>query len=151
MSLTAQQLGLSLTVKDFPRSLKWYTEVLGFKKMRDFERDGRITGAALKAGDVELSLNQDDGKKGKDRVLGQGFSIRITTTSSIDDIAAAVKKAGGKLDSDPADMPWGARIFGITDPDGYKLVASSPRKSFGVAPSRVPPSNPFRGLETTSL
>jgi uncharacterized glyoxalase superfamily protein PhnB len=129
MTLLAQQLGLSLTVKDFPRSLKWYTEVLGFTKSRDFERDGRVTGAALKAGDVELSLNQDDGKKGKDRALGQGFSIRIVTNQSIDDIATKVKKAGGKLDSEPADMPWGARIFGITDPDGYKLVISSPRRS----------------------
>jgi len=128
MPLLAQQLGLSLTVKDFPRSLKWYTEVLGFTKARDFERDGRVTGAALRAGDVELSLNQDDGKKGKDRALGQGFSIRITTNSSIDAVAASVTKAGGKLDSEPADMPWGARIFAITDPDGYKLVISSPRK-----------------------
>jgi len=121
-------LGLSLTVKDFPRSLAWYTEVLGFTKARDFVRDGVVTGAALTAGDVEISINQDDGKKGKDRALGQGFSIRLTTEQSIDDVAARVKDAGGNLDSEPADMPWGARIFTITDPDGYRLVVSSPRR-----------------------
>ena len=124
----ARSLGLSLTVKDFPRSLAWYTEVLGFTKARDFVRDGVVTGAALTAGDVEISINQDDGKKGKDRALGQGFSIRLTTEQSIDDVAARVKDAGGNLDSEPADMPWGARIFTITDPDGYRLVVSSPRR-----------------------
>jgi len=121
-------LGLSLTVKDFPRSLAWYTEVLGFTKARDFVREGVVTGAALTAGDVEISINQDDGKKGKDRVLGQGFSIRLTTEQSVDDVAARVKEAGGQLESEPADMPWGARIFVTTDPDGYRLVVSSPRR-----------------------
>ncbi len=124
----ARSLGISLTVKDFPVSLAWYTEVLGFTKTRDFVRDGVVTGAALMAGDVEVSINQDDGKKGKDRVLGQGISMRLTTDESIDDVAARVRAAGGTLDSEPADMPWGARIFAITDPSGYKLVVSSPRK-----------------------
>jgi lactoylglutathione lyase len=124
----ATALGLSLTVKDLARSLKFYTSVLGFAKMRDFERDGVVTGAALRAGDVEISLNQDDGKKGKDRALGQGFSMRLTTEQSIDAIAARVKAAGGKLESEPADMPWGSRIFVIVDPDSYRWVVSSPRK-----------------------
>jgi len=124
----ARSLGISLTVKDFPVSLAWYTEVLGFTKTRDFVRDGVVTGAALMAGDVEVSINQDDGKKGKDRVLGQGISMRLTTDESIDDVAARVKKGGGKLEAEPADMPWGARIFVITDPDGYRFVVSSPRK-----------------------
>lgn len=125
---SARSLGLALTVKDLPMSLRWYTEVFGFTKVRDLVREGVVTGAALTAGDVEISINQDDGKKGKDRVLGQGFSIRLTTEQRIDDVAACVKAAGGKLDSEPADMPWGARIFAITDPDGYKLVVSSQRK-----------------------
>ena len=126
-ALHVRALGLSLTVKDLPRSIIWYTEVLGFAKMRDFERDGVVRGAALSAGEAEISLSQDDGKKG-DRTLGQGFSVRLTTQQSIDDIAARVKAAGGRLDSEPTDMPWGARIFALTDPDGYKLVVSSPRR-----------------------
>lgn len=130
-SFNARSIGLSLTVKDLTKSLKWYTDVLGFTKTRDFERDGVVMGAALVAGDAELSINQDDGKKGKDRPLGQGFSIRFITDQSIDEVAARVKAAGGHLDAEPADMPWGSRILALTDPNGYKLVVSSPRKPQG--------------------
>lgn len=127
-SFRAKALAVSLTVRDLARSLRWYIDVLGFHKARDFERDGKVTGAALVAGDVEISINQDDGKKGKDRALGVGFSMRLTTEQSIDDVAARVKAAGGTLESEPADMPWGARIFVILDPDGYRFVISTPRR-----------------------
>jgi uncharacterized glyoxalase superfamily protein PhnB len=32
------------------------------------------------------------------------------------------------LETEPADMPWGARVFRLVDPDGYKLSISSERK-----------------------
>jgi uncharacterized glyoxalase superfamily protein PhnB len=126
-SFRARTVSFSLTVKDFPKSLAWYTNVIGFIVDRNYEREGKIVGARLKAGDVEFSLNQDDGKKGADRVVGQGFSLMFMTAQNVDEIAARIKRLGGTLDSEPADMPWGARIFRITDPDGYKLVFSSER------------------------
>ncbi len=127
-SFRARAISVSLTAKNFEKSLKWYTDVLGFTLDRKYERDGKVVGAAIKAGDVTISLNQDDGKKGTDRIVGQGFSMMFTTTQSVDDVAARVKAAGGTLDMEPADMPWGARIFTLTDPDGYKLVVTSERK-----------------------
>jgi uncharacterized glyoxalase superfamily protein PhnB len=81
---------------------------------------------ALKAGDVQISINQDDGAKGWDRVKGEGFSLRITTDQSVDEIAKRIKELGGTLDSEPADMPWGVRMFRLRDPDGFKLAISSP-------------------------
>ncbi len=127
-SFRARAISVSLTAKNFEKSLKWYTEVLGFTLDRPYERDGKVVGAAIKAGDVTISLNQDDGKKGTDRIVGQGFSMMFTTTQSVDAVAARVKAAGGTIDMEPADMPWGARIFTLTDPDGYKLVVTSERK-----------------------
>jgi uncharacterized glyoxalase superfamily protein PhnB len=127
-SFRARSLSVSLTAKNFEKSLAWYTAILGFTLDRKYEREGKVVGAAIKAGDVTISLNQDDGKKGTDRVVGQGFSMMFTTAQSVDEVAARIKAAGGTLDSDPADMPWGARIFRLTDPDGYKLVVSSERK-----------------------
>lgn len=127
-SFRARSISVSLTAKNFEKSLKWYTEVLGFTLDRNYEREGKVVGAAIKAGDVTISLNQDDGKKGTDRIVGQGFSMMFTTTQSVDAVAARVKAAGGTIDMEPADMPWGARIFTLTDPDGFKLVVTSERK-----------------------
>lgn len=113
---------VSITVKDIHKSLAWYHDVVGFGVERSVDRDGKPVFVALKAGDVRLSLNQDDGAKGWDRIKGLGFSINIWTTEDIDAIAHRITASGGKLDSAPVDAPWGARFFRLTDPDGFKLA-----------------------------
>jgi len=42
------------------------------------------------------------------------------------DLAARIKAAGGALLDEPADRPWGARMFQFKDPDGSKLGVSTP-------------------------
>jgi len=125
-SFQAQRLAASLTVKDLQKSITWYTEVLGFAIDRRIERDGKLRGVALKAGDVRLSINQDDGAKGWDRIKGQGFSLSITTDQSVDEIANRIKSHGYSLDLEPTDMPWGSRAIRVYDPDGFKLSISKP-------------------------
>jgi uncharacterized glyoxalase superfamily protein PhnB len=124
-SLNGTVFAVSLTVKDITKSLAWYQDVMGFMVDRKIERDGILRSVALKAGEVRLSINQDDGAKGWDRVKGEGFSLRITTDQNVDEIAARIKEHGGTLDSEPADMPWGVRLFRLKDPDGYKLSISA--------------------------
>ena len=124
--LLAQSLDASLTVADVRRSLAWYRDVLGFAVDREFERDGRLFAASLRAGTIRILLTQDDGAKGLDRVKGEGFSLQITTAQDIDALASHAKRAGAVLDSEPADA-WGVRVFRLRDPDGFRLVFSSPR------------------------
>ena len=124
-TLSATALGASLTVKDLRKSLAWYRDVVGFSVDREIERDGQLRGVALRAGSVRVLINQDDGAKGLDRAKGEGFSLMFTTTQSIDAVANGIKERGGTLATEPADMPWGARVFRLVDPDGYKLVISS--------------------------
>lgn len=125
----ARSLGASLTVKDLERSLAWYHGVVGFAIDQRMERDGQLRAVAVRAGDVRLLLNQDDGAKGWDRAKGEGFSLMITTAQDIDGIAARIRAGGGTLDSEPADMPWGARAFRVRDPDGFRIAFTSPRPS----------------------
>jgi uncharacterized glyoxalase superfamily protein PhnB len=99
--------------------------VVGFTVDRRYEREGKLRAVALKAGDVRLLIGQDDGAKGWDRVKGEGFSLQITTDQNVDEIANRIRELGGTLESEPADMPWGARVFRLQDPDGFKLVISS--------------------------
>ncbi|MSR22443.1 MAG: VOC family protein [Gemmatimonadetes bacterium] len=133
-SLRAHSLSASLTVKDLQKSLTWYHEVVGFTIDQRYEREGTLRAVALKAGDVRILIGQDDGAKGWDRVKGQGLSLQITTVQNVDEIAARIKELGGTLDSEPTDMPWGARVFRLQDPDGFKLTISSERRD----PAKTP-------------
>lgn len=122
VTFRARALTVSLTVKDLAKSVAWYRDIAAFMVERTYERDGKMAGAVLKAGDVEILLNQDDGARGWDRPKGEGFSMMFYTAQDVDMLAAGMKERGGTLATEPADMPWGARMFRAVDPDGYKLV-----------------------------
>lgn len=125
----ARSLSTSLTVKDLQASLAWYRDVVGFTVSQQHEREGVVRAVSLSAGAVQFLLNQDDGAKGMDRVKGEGFSLMFTTSQDVDAIAKGITERGGTLDSEPADMPWGARVFRLRDPDGFRLVISSERSN----------------------
>jgi lactoylglutathione lyase len=126
-SLRGRSLSASLTVKDIEKSLAWYRDVMGFVVDEEHVRGGKLRAVSLKAGVVRILIGQDDGAKGFDRVKGEGFSLQITTAQNIDAIAERIRTHGGTLQSEPADTPWGARVFRVQDPDGFKLVISSER------------------------
>ena len=126
-SFRARALSISLTVKDLKASYAWYRDVVGFTLDQEYEREGKLRAVALKAGDIRILLNADDGAKGWDRKKGEGISFQFTTAQDIDAVAKRIKDQGGKLDTEPADMPWGVRMFRVVDPDGFKFTISSPR------------------------
>ena len=126
-SFRGRTLSAALTVKDLEKSLAWYRDVVGFTVDQRHEREGKLLAVSLKAGDVRILIGQDDGAKGWDRVKGEGFSLQITTAQSVDDVAGQLKARGARLVSEPADMPWGVRMFRVEDPDGFKLTISSER------------------------
>jgi uncharacterized glyoxalase superfamily protein PhnB len=130
-SLRGRSLSASLTVKDLEPSLAWYQDALGFTIDQKHEREGKLVAVSLKAGDVRILLGQDNGDKGWDRVKGEGFSLQITTAQTVDDIAQRIRSAGWTLDSEPMDMPWGARAFRVRDPDGFRWTVSSEHPNAG--------------------
>jgi uncharacterized glyoxalase superfamily protein PhnB len=127
--LAGQSLQASLTVKDLEASVRWYTEAVGFTVSRRIERDGKLRSVAVQAGDVRVLLNQDDGAKGWDRIKGQGMSFQISTNLPIDPIAERIKAHGGTLETEPQDTHWGARIFRVRDPDGFRWTISRAQTS----------------------
>ncbi|MEO7999391.1 MAG: VOC family protein [Gemmatimonadaceae bacterium] len=125
----ALELQASFTVKDLQKSLTFYQDLVGFSIDQKFERDGVLRAVALRAGGVRILLNPDDGAKGWDRVKGAGMGLMFITAQNVDDVANRIKAHGGTLASEPADMPWGARVFQVVDPDGFKFTISSERKA----------------------
>lgn len=121
-SLRLREISLSLTVPDLARSVAWYRDVLGFTVGERWEEDGLLLGQQMKAGAVDLMLNQDDFAKGRDRHMGEGVRVWWSTSQPLDAIAERIRGRGGKLDFGPSETPWGDRAFGLTDPDGYRIT-----------------------------
>jgi len=123
-TLIAKSILPGLTVDDLGKSITFY-EALGFGVVQRWEQDGTLLGVMLQAGELQLGLNQDDWKKGRDRQKGIGTRLNIETAQGIDEIAARVKAAGFALEVEPFDTQWKTRQFELTDPSGFKLTVSS--------------------------
>ncbi|SRR6266849_5999875 len=118
----------SFTVNDIERSVAWYRDVLGFAVKERWEEAGKFLGAEVKAGDVSFMLGQDDWKKGRNRLKGEGVRIYCTTGQDVDRLAEQIKARGGALAQEPIDQPWGTREFAVEDPDGFKISIASTSK-----------------------
>jgi uncharacterized glyoxalase superfamily protein PhnB len=125
-SFRARRVSVGFTVGNLQKSIAWYRNTLGFTVGEMWKDDkGQVRGGELLAGSARLFLGQDDWAKGRERKKGEGFRLHLATAQDVDAIAAGIKKSGGRLDSEPATMPWGSRSFALTDPDGFKITISS--------------------------
>jgi len=110
----------SLTVNELDRSIRFYTDVLGFIVGQRWNDDkGVLRGVMLKAGACELGLSQDDWAKGRDRQKGVGVRLWTTTAQDIDRLGDRIKSAGGRLTEGPMNQSWGGRSLSVDDPDGF--------------------------------
>jgi uncharacterized glyoxalase superfamily protein PhnB len=125
-TLRVRKVSAGLTVGNLQKSLAWYRDVAGFHVGEMWKGpDGVVRGGEVMAGAATFFLGQDDWAKGRDRKKGEGFRLHLATAQDVDEIAKGIKQRGGRLDSEPEDMPWGTRAFSLTDPDGFKLTISS--------------------------
>ena len=118
----------SLTVNNLQQSLDFFAG-LGFEVEERWEENGSLLGATLKAGNARLGVNQDDGKKGRDRIKGVGMRIYIEANDDIDQVAKRAKASGISLKAEPHDTEWGTRAFEVTEPSGFLLTIGSTPKT----------------------
>jgi uncharacterized glyoxalase superfamily protein PhnB len=126
--LTLSSVAPSFTVGDLAKSIAWYQDVLGCVVKDRWEWDGKLMGVEMRAGAVLFMLGQDDWKKGRDRVKGEGFRLYCETTQDVDRLADQIKARGGTLAQEPKDESWGARVFSVEDPDGFKITISKMKR-----------------------
>ncbi len=124
-SLRLRSAGPSFTVNDIQKSLAFYRDVLGFTLKERWEQDGVLHGVEMVAGSVTFWLGQDDWKKGRDRVKGQGFRIYCGTSQDVDAIAERIQAAGGTLPRSRRPSPGAAATSPCVDPDGFTITIAS--------------------------
>jgi uncharacterized glyoxalase superfamily protein PhnB len=125
-ALQVKNITTTMTVNDVNKSLKFYTDGLGFTVTDRMEQEGKLHGVMLQAGNGWLGISQDDFSKGRDRVKGVGMRLYLETDQDIEALAQQAKAAGITLDQGPGPLPWGPIGFTVTDPDGFKLTVSKP-------------------------
>lgn len=114
-----------LRTGDLERSIKFYTEILGMKllRQRDYP-DGEFTLAFLGYGDesnhtvIELTYNW-----GMDRYeMGTAYGHIAIEVDDVYQATAEVKKRNGKILREAGPMNAGTTIISfIEDPDGYPI------------------------------
>src|SRR5688572_13411688 len=102
-----------LSPRDFERSRRWYTDVLGLRIYREFGVDGRVTGVVLFMGGGFLELNQTHPPQGHD-------PRPVTLWLQVPDVDVEHERliATGDVTiaAEPTTMPWGLREMWMEDP-----------------------------------
>ncbi len=110
-----------MPMKDCEAALRYYIDVLGFKKDFDDAVLGRerVLFAGVSRGECALTLNQH----------GVNERSRGLMSCNVDDVDLLYEEylvRGVKVTSPPTDMPWGQRGMSIEDHEGNELHFSSP-------------------------
>ncbi len=123
--MTMRILHTMLRVGDLDRSLAFYTEVLGMRKLRQKDYpDGKFTLAFVGYGDESentvLELTYNWGIDGYE--LGNGFGHIALEVDDVYTATEAIRARGGKIIRDAGPMNAGTTIIAfVEDPDGYQI------------------------------
>ncbi|MEZ2233068.1 lactoylglutathione lyase [Microcoleus sp.] len=120
-----QLLHTMLRVGNLEESLKFYTEVLGMKMLRQKDYpDGKFSLAFVGYGDesdhtvLELTYNWGV----EEYNLGNAYGHIAIGVDDIYGTCEAIRTRGGKVSREPGPMKHGSTVIAfVEDPDGYKV------------------------------
>lgn len=120
-----------LRVGDLERSIKFYTEVLGMKLLRQKDYpDGKFTLAFIGYGEesentvIELTHNWDTDSY----EMGSGFGHLAIEVDDVYKATDEIRARGCKILRDAGPMNAGTTIIAfVEDPDGYQIELLGPK------------------------
>jgi len=121
-------LRLELFVADLEKSVDFYTNVLGFERLK-----GQKDYVPLRSGSVLISLGPAAGLPKKHHfnpeIQNSRRGLGIEIVLEVNDVRSHFEKAKASKYVDVVSplrkQPWGLSDFRITDPDGYYLRITS--------------------------
>ena len=114
-----------LRVGDLPRSIGFYTEVLGMKLLRKTDRPEQkyslaFVGYGSEESSAVLELTYNYGVERYD--LGTAYGHVAIEVDDIRRTCELVRNRGGKVTREPGPVKGGTSVIAfVEDPDGYKI------------------------------
>ena len=113
---------ITLGVRDFKKSVEFYSEILGWKPSSSSSDDVMF----FQAGGVVLSIYSHE-KLAEDALVsaeGSGFAgftlaYNAQSESEVDELISDLKSKGVKIVKEPQKVFWGGYSSYFADPDGY--------------------------------
>ena len=92
--------------------------------------DGQVVHGEVRIGSVVIWLHRvvDDLKLAAPRSMPAASGGLVVFVSDVDAHYSRATSRGARTDSEPKDMPYGQREYGLTDPEGHRWWFASPLK-----------------------
>jgi uncharacterized glyoxalase superfamily protein PhnB len=116
-----------LYYEDVSRALTFLAKAFGFRRFgRPMRRDGKIVHAAMKAGPHVVMMGRPPSRYRNPKRLGQATQSLLVDVRNVDTHFARAVKAGATVLQSPTTLPFGARRYGVTDPEGHEWYFTQP-------------------------
>ena len=111
-----------LYYQDVAGALKFLAKAFGFRKFGAQMRgpDGKIRHAAMKLGDDVVMMGNPGPEYRNPKRLGQNTQTLYVNVDDVDAHFERARKAGAIILEKPGDTPYGARRYGVKDPEGHE-------------------------------
>lgn len=122
-----------LFYEDLAGALRFLSRAFGFKKCgpASRNRDGKLSHASMKFGKDLVMMGYPGPKYKNPKNLGEATQCMYINAADVDKLFARAKKAGAKVLEEPADTFYGARRFGVEDPEGHQWYFAQELKKRG--------------------
>lgn len=109
--------------KDHKETTGFYRDMLECPVIHEWDRGPGKRGSVFELGSGEIEVLEL--QSGKKIIQAKGFEISINVPA-VDEYYSYLKDKSIVIRGEIADKPWGARTFSVSDPNGIKLIFSSP-------------------------
>lgn len=120
-----------LVCEDIPAEHDFLVDVLGFISGGIHRTpEGEAVHAEVRAGELVIWLHRvaADRKMASPRSMPAASSGLVVYVDDVDAHCVRARSRGARPESEPKDMPYGQREYGLTDPEGHRWWFASPLK-----------------------
>ena len=105
-----------LSVRDLPRCVAFYVDLLGFERGYRWPPEGDPEFVVVRVGESSVGLAAVPDAHGEN----SRFELCVYV-EDVDSIVAELRAHDVPVLQEPQDMPWGERMAYVADPDGNRV------------------------------